>query len=83
MSRLADQIAARGRRAVIAAQQHTWLIFGLKLATDPAFRAEVEQARAGTQAPITCDRTVIIQARVAGALTHDDTITLFKRTQGG
>jgi hypothetical protein len=83
MTRLADQIAARGRHQVMTAQHNAWLFFGLKLATDPTFRAEVERARAGKQAPITCDTTVIIQARVAGALTHDDTITLFKRTQGG
>lgn len=76
-------IATRGWRAVIAAQHRTWLLFGIALATDPDFRAEVERARAGKQAPIICDTTVIIQARVAGALTHDDTITLFKRTQGG
>ena len=76
---LRDTIAARGRRAVIAAQQHTWLIFGLKLATDPAFRAEVERARAGEQAPIVRDTTSIVRACVAGAIAPDEAVTLFRR----
>lgn len=82
MTQLKDIIERRGRRAVIATQQQAWLQFGIALASDPAFRAEVAQARAGQQAPIVRDTALITRACTAGALDRAEAVTLFKRVQG-
>jgi hypothetical protein len=80
---LKDTIARRGRRAVAHTQADTFFLFGLALATDPAFRAEVEQARAGRQAPLVRDTAAIVRGCIAGALRPEEAVELFKRAQGG
>jgi hypothetical protein len=63
---LHEIIEQRGKHAVAHIQAETFLLFGLALATDPEFRAEAERARAAA----------------AGAIKPDETVELFKRTQG-
>lgn len=74
-------LATRGRAAVVQAQAETWLMLERLIAADPELRAELEQARAGRQAPITRDRAAIVRACTAGALAPGEAVTLFKRTQ--
>lgn len=76
-------IERRGKRPVTHTQADTFFLFGLKLATDPDFRTEVEQARAGQQAPLVRDKESIVRACIAGALAPDEAVELFRRAQGG
>lgn len=79
---LVAALTTRGRPAVVAAQQETWLLIERLIAVDPELRAELERARAGEQAPITSDKETIVRACVAGALNPDEAVTLFRRAQG-
>lgn len=75
-------LALHGRASVVRAQAETWLFAHEQVRVDPELRAELERARAGRQAPITCDKAAIVRACIAGAVAPDEAVELFRRTQG-
>jgi hypothetical protein len=78
---LETALATRGRATVVQTQIESWFFALEQVRVDPELRDELAQIRAA-QAPIVKDRALIVRACVAGAVTPDEAVTLFRRTQG-
>lgn len=75
---LREQLAARGRANVVAAQQLAWHELHIAVATDPALQAELRQLR-DRQAPVVRDKAAIVRGCIAGAISPEEAVTLYKR----